>query len=88
LRGVGAIFDLAQILSLVLISTRKLFITPTPRNLKEFSRPPDFDYPVYYNIHLFFFTVGMLYSVIAPLILLFCFAYFGLALVVYRYQLM
>ncbi|RIA90619.1 hypothetical protein C1645_823153 [Glomus cerebriforme] len=88
LRGVGAIFDLAQIISLVLTRIKKLFIQPTPRNLKEFSRPPDFDYPVYYNIHLFFFTVGMLYSVIAPLILFFCAAYFSLALLVYRYQLM
>lgn len=88
LRGVGAIFDLAQIVSLILISIKRLFVQPTPRNIKEFSRPPDFDYPVYYNIHLFFFTVGMLYSVIAPLILFFCFAYFSLALLVYRYQLM
>jgi hypothetical protein len=88
LRGVGAIFDLAQIISLIIINVKKLFVQPTPRNIKEFSRPPDFDYPVYYNIHLFFFTVGMLYSVIAPLILFFCFTYFSLALLVYRYQLM
>ncbi|CAI2170436.1 19995_t:CDS:2 [Funneliformis geosporum] len=88
LRGVGAIFDLAQIISLIITYVKKLFVRPTPRNLKEFSRPPDFDYPVYYNIHLFFFTVGILYSVIAPLILFFCFAYFSLASLVYRYQLM
>jgi len=88
LRGVGVIFDLAQIISLIISYVKKLFVRPTPRNIKEFSRPPDFDYPVYYNVHLFFFTVGLLYSVIAPLILLFCFLYFGLAILVYRYQLM
>ncbi|CAJ0629710.1 718_t:CDS:2 [Entrophospora sp. SA101] len=88
LRGVAAIFDLAQMFSLVWTFLKKIFITPTPRNIKEFSRPPDFDYPVYYNIHLFFFSVGIIYSVIAPLILFFCFTYFALAYLVYRYQLM
>lgn len=88
LRGVGAIFDLAQIISLIITNVKRFFVRPTPRNLKEFSRPPDFDYPVYYNIHLFFFTIGILYSVIAPLILFFCFTYFSLASLVYKYQLM
>ncbi|CAJ0828201.1 43_t:CDS:10 [Entrophospora sp. SA101] len=45
LRGVAAIFDLAQMFSLVWTFLKKIFITPTPRNIKEFSRPPDFDYP-------------------------------------------
>ncbi|KAF0442744.1 DUF221-domain-containing protein [Gigaspora margarita] len=88
LRGVAAVFDLAQIASLVMKFLSRRFVKPTPRNLKEFSRPPDFDYPVYYNLHLFFFTIGILYSVIAPFILFFCFTYFALAYLIYRYQLM
>ncbi|CAG8571374.1 3957_t:CDS:2 [Cetraspora pellucida] len=88
LRGVGAIIDLAQVASLMMKFIKRRFVKPTPRNLKEFSRPPDFDYPEYYNLHLFFFTIGILYSVISPLILFFCFAYFALAYLIYRYQLM
>nr|CAG8564674.1 9253_t:CDS:10 [Entrophospora candida] len=37
LRGVAAIFDLAQMFSLVWTFLMKIFITPTPRNIKEFS---------------------------------------------------
>ncbi|CAG8623690.1 708_t:CDS:2, partial [Racocetra fulgida] len=46
LRGVGAVFDLAQVASLMIKFIKRRFVKPTPRNLKEFSRPPDFDYPV------------------------------------------
>ncbi|CAG8475724.1 4639_t:CDS:10 [Diversispora eburnea] len=88
LRGVGVIFDLAQIASLLIKFVKGLYVTQTPRNIMEYSRPPDFDYAVYYNIHLFFFTIGILYCVIAPVILLFCAAYFALAYLIYRYQLM
>ncbi|CAG8472360.1 10585_t:CDS:2 [Dentiscutata erythropus] len=56
LRGVAAVFDLAQVASLVLKFIQRRVVRPTPRNLKEFSRPPDFDYPVYYNLHLYVFT--------------------------------
>lgn len=54
----------------------------------EFTRPPVFDYPLYYNVLLFFFTVGLLYSVIAPLVLPFTLLYFLLATVVFKYLLM
>jgi hypothetical protein len=88
LSGLFAVWDLAQFVQLGYIWFKKKILSPTPRNLKELSIPPDFDYPVYYNIHLFFFTLGILYSVIAPLILLFCYLYYALAYLVYRYQLM
>ncbi|RIA91460.1 hypothetical protein C1645_724172 [Glomus cerebriforme] len=88
LSGLFAAWDLAQFVQLIYIWFKKKILSPTPRNLKELSIPQGFDYPVYYNIHLFFFTVGILYSVIAPLILLFCYLYYTLAYLVYRYQLM
>ncbi|RHZ87104.1 hypothetical protein Glove_40g12 [Diversispora epigaea] len=88
LRGVGVIFDLAQIASLLIKFSKGLYVTQTPRNVMEYSRPPDFDYSVYYNVHMFFFTIGILYCVIAPIILIFCVSYFSLAYLVYRYQLM
>ncbi len=88
LRGLAAVWDLAQLVQLVYVWFKKKILSPTPRNLKELAIPPEFDYPVYYNIHLFFLTLGILYSVIAPLILFFCYIYFALAYLVYRYQLM
>ncbi|RGB38934.1 hypothetical protein C1646_755152 [Rhizophagus diaphanus] len=88
LSGLFAVWDLAQLVQLIYIWFKKKLLSPTPRNLKELSMPPDFDYPVYYNTHLFFFTLGILYSVIAPLILVFCYLYYVLAYLVYRYQLM
>lgn len=88
LRGLGIILDLAQIVALVTITLRKVFTHPTPRQLREFTRPPDFDYPLFYNILLFFFTVGLLYSVVAPLMLPFTLFYFVLCTMVFRYLLM
>ncbi|CAG8485927.1 16083_t:CDS:2 [Acaulospora morrowiae] len=85
LRGAGTFIELAQFAALVIKKIKRFFITETPRNMKEFSRPPNFDYAVYYNLHLFFFTVGMMYSVIAPAILFFCLLYFELAYLTYRY---
>ncbi|POG59516.1 hypothetical protein GLOIN_2v1467303 [Rhizophagus irregularis DAOM 181602=DAOM 197198] len=85
LSGLFAVWDLAQLVQLIYIWFKKKLLSPTPRNLKELSMPPDFDYPVYYNTHLFFFTLGILYSVIAPLILVFCYLYYVLAYLVYRY---
>ncbi|RUP43321.1 hypothetical protein BC936DRAFT_137342 [Jimgerdemannia flammicorona] len=88
LRGLGVVLDLAQAVALVTITLRKIFTKPTPRQLRELTRPPDFDYPLFYNVMLFFFTVGLLYSVIAPLVLPFTLVYFLLSTVVFRYLLM
>ncbi|CAG8521956.1 8621_t:CDS:10 [Funneliformis mosseae] len=52
LRGLFAVWDLAQFFQLVYVWFKKKVISPTPRNLKELIIPPEFDYPVYYNIHL------------------------------------
>lgn len=57
-------------------------------HIKEFTRPTAFDYPLFYNILLFFFTVGLVYSVIAPLVLPFTMMYFLLATMVFKYLLM
>jgi len=54
----------------------------------EFTRPTAFDYPLFYNVLLFFFTVGLIYSVIAPLVLPFTMLYFLLATMVFKYLLM
>ncbi|CAG8522184.1 3679_t:CDS:2, partial [Acaulospora colombiana] len=87
LRGAGTLIELAQFAVLLIKKIKILLTTETPRNKKELSRPPDFKYAVYYNLHLFIFTIVMLYSVIAPVILIFCLLYFELAYLTYKYQL-
>ncbi|KAI8334465.1 hypothetical protein BD560DRAFT_340662, partial [Blakeslea trispora] len=88
LKGLGIIVDLAQVVVLLRVTVRKLFTQPSPRQLQEFTRPSPFDYPLFYNVLLFFFTVGLVYSVIAPLVLPFTLMYFLLATMVFKYLLM
>ncbi|CAO3641975.1 unnamed protein product [Mucor fragilis] len=88
LKGLGVIVDLAQVVVLLTVTLRKLFTRPSPRQLQEFTRPTAFDYPLFYNVLLFFFTVGLIYSVIAPLVLPFTMLYFLLATMVFKYLLM
>ncbi|KAI8140616.1 hypothetical protein BJV82DRAFT_621820 [Fennellomyces sp. T-0311] len=88
LKGLGVIMDLAQIFALITITLRKLFMNPSPRQLQEFTRPSPFDYALFYNILIFFFTIGLVYSVIAPLVLPFTLIYFLLATMVFKYLLM
>ncbi|KAG2219661.1 hypothetical protein INT45_011845 [Circinella minor] len=88
LKGLGVILDLAQIFALITITVRKLFMNPSPRQLQELTRPSPFDYALYYNILIFFFTIGLVYSVIAPLVLPFTLGYFLLATMVFKYLLM
>ncbi|ORZ09882.1 hypothetical protein BCR42DRAFT_116808 [Absidia repens] len=88
LKGLGSIIDLAQIFVLVSITLRKLFTKPSPRQLQEMTRPTQFDYPVFYNLLIFFFTIGLIYSVISPLVLPFAMVYFMLATMVFKYLLM
>ncbi|KAI8092423.1 uncharacterized protein B0P05DRAFT_568565 [Gilbertella persicaria] len=88
LKGLGVIVDLAQVVVLITVTLRKFFTQPSPRQLQEFTRPSPFDYPLFYNVLLFFFTVGLIYSVIAPLVLPFTLMYFILATMVFKYLLM
>ncbi|KAI7895415.1 uncharacterized protein EV154DRAFT_599321 [Mucor mucedo] len=88
LKGLGVIVDLAQVAVLLTVTLRKLFTRPSPRQLQEFTRPTAFDFPLFYNVLLFFFTVGLVYSVIAPLVLPFTMMYFLLATMVFKYLLM
>ncbi|KAI8379715.1 uncharacterized protein BYT42DRAFT_569744 [Radiomyces spectabilis] len=88
LKGLGVIMELAQLFALLSVTLRKLFTRPSPRQLQEFTRPTAFDYPLYYNVLIFFFTVGLVYSVIAPLVLPFTLMYLLLATMVFRYLLM
>ncbi|CAO3612958.1 unnamed protein product [Cunninghamella blakesleeana] len=87
-KGLGLTMELCQVLPLLIITIRKWISRPSPRQLREFARPPVFDYPQGYCLLVFFFTIALLYSAMAPLVLPFALLYFSIASLVYKYMLM
>jgi hypothetical protein len=87
-KALGITMDLAQLVPLLTITIRKLITRPSPRQLQEIAKPPEFGYPQNYNLLLFFFTVGLVFSVMSPLILPFTLAYFLIATMTFRYLLL
>ncbi|KAG0268493.1 hypothetical protein DFQ27_006558 [Actinomortierella ambigua] len=85
LRNFGALLDLFQLISLFTYWAKASL---TPRQAKALDKPPVFDFPLYFSSHLFLLTVALLYSVMAPLALVFATVYFSLSCLVYKYQLM
>ncbi|KAJ9214457.1 hypothetical protein DTO166G4_3861 [Paecilomyces variotii] len=77
-RNLGAMIDLAQLLSLVWIWFSKTFLSPTPRQTIQWTAPPPFDYASYYNYFLFYATVALCFSTLQPVVLLATALYFGL----------
>ncbi|GAA5992952.1 hypothetical protein JCM5350_003057 [Sporobolomyces pararoseus] len=88
LRGASALFDLAQIISLLLVWFRTRMFGRTPREIREWTKPPIFDFPVYYSNHLLTVAVSLVYAPIAPLVVAFGAIAFGVSCWVYKYQLM
>lgn len=88
IKALGITMEMAQVLPLLLITLRKWITRPSPRKLRALAQPPEFDYPQGYNLLLFFFTIALLYSCIAPLVLPFALLYFSIGSVVYKYMLM
>ncbi|ORX44793.1 DUF221-domain-containing protein [Hesseltinella vesiculosa] len=86
--GLGLTMELCQLVPLVTLLIKKWLTRPSPRQLHEYSQPPPFDYAQAYSILVFFFTIALLYSVMAPLILPFTLLYFSIASMVYKYTLM
>ena len=88
LRGFLAIFDLAQIINLVWITIRTHVFGRTPRDIREWTQPPEFEYAIYYSNLLFMGVVGLVFAPIAPLVTVGAAVVFWLSSVVYKYQLM
>ncbi|ORZ15274.1 hypothetical protein BCR42DRAFT_376416 [Absidia repens] len=88
IKGLGLTMELCQMMPLAILTIRKWISRPSPRQLREYARPPPFDYPQGYSILVFFFTIALLYSAMAPLILPFALMYFTIASLVYKYMLM
>ncbi|KAI9308758.1 hypothetical protein BJ944DRAFT_236715 [Cunninghamella echinulata] len=88
MKGLGLTMELCQVLPLMILTIRKWISRPSPRQLREYARPPPFDYPQGYSLLVFFFTIALLYSAMAPLVLPFALMYFSIASLVYKYMLM
>ncbi|KAK4513273.1 uncharacterized protein ATC70_011841 [Mucor velutinosus] len=88
LKSLTLTMDLAMLVPLLTITIRKFITRPSPRELRELAKPPEFNYPQNYNLLLFFFTIALVYSAMSPLILPFALVYFAVASMVYKYMLM
>jgi hypothetical protein len=88
LRGFLVIFDLAQILNLVWTSFKTHVFGRTPRDIREWTQPPEFQYAVYYSNILFMATVALVFAPLAPLVALAGAVVFWMGSWVYKYQLM
>ncbi|BGP43319.1 hypothetical protein JCM10450v2_007469 [Rhodotorula kratochvilovae] len=88
LRGASACFDLAQIISLFLVWSKTHLFGRTPREIREATKPPFFDFPVYYSNSLLLVVVALVYAPIAPLVALFGVAAFAISYWVGKYNLL
>ncbi|KDQ20055.1 hypothetical protein BOTBODRAFT_41304 [Botryobasidium botryosum FD-172 SS1] len=88
LRGFLVLFDLAQVVSLIWIFFKTRLFGRTPRDIREWTQPPDFQYAVFYSNLLFMAAVGLIYAPLAPLVALGACVVFWLSSFVYKYQLM
>ncbi|TFL07149.1 DUF221-domain-containing protein [Pterulicium gracile] len=88
LRGFLVLFDLAQIINLVWIFIKTHLFGRTPRDIREWTQPPEFEYAIYFSNLLFMAAVGLVFAPLAPLVSAACMVVFWLSSWVYKYQLM
>ncbi|KIY50261.1 DUF221-domain-containing protein [Fistulina hepatica ATCC 64428] len=88
LRGFLVVFDLAQIFNLVWISFKTHAFGRTPRDIREWTQPPEFRYAIYYSNILFMGTVALVFAPLAPLVAIEAAVVFWISSFVYKYQLM
>ncbi|KAG6335495.1 hypothetical protein ID866_3602 [Astraeus odoratus] len=88
MRGFLTVFDLAQVLNLVWTSFKTRIFGRTPRDIREWTQPQDFEYAIYYSNFLFMGTVALVFAPLAPLVALAGAIVFWMSSWVYKYQLM
>ncbi|KAJ6624302.1 hypothetical protein B0H10DRAFT_2006745 [Mycena sp. CBHHK59/15] len=88
LRGFLVIFDLAQIINLLWISFKTRVFGRTPRDIREWTQPPTFEYAIYYTNLLFIGAIGLMFAPLVPLVALAAAIVFWISSWVYKYQLM
>ncbi|EJD08059.1 DUF221-domain-containing protein [Fomitiporia mediterranea MF3/22] len=87
LRGFIAVFDLIQGLRLMTIWFKKRILGRTPRDIRELSKPPRFDYADYYSNILFMCAVALAFAPLVPLMPVAAAVVFWIFSIVYKYQL-
>ncbi|KAI5805546.1 hypothetical protein DFH27DRAFT_590686 [Peziza echinospora] len=75
-RNMGAVLDLAQIVSLLWGSFARKLLCPTPRQIIQHTAPPTFEFATYYNYFLFYFSIALVFATLQPLMLPIAFLYF------------
>ena len=88
LRGFLVFFDLAQLANLIFVFFKKHMFGRTPRDYQEYTKPPPFEYAVYYSSMLFMTCVGLVYAPIAPLVAAAALVIFLISAFIQKYQLM
>ncbi|KZT53055.1 DUF221-domain-containing protein [Calocera cornea HHB12733] len=88
LRGFLVFFDLAQLINLVWIFIRTHVFGRTPRDIRDWTKPPSFDYAIYFSNVLFMATVALLYAPLAPLVPVLAAVVMWIMSFIYKYQLM
>lgn len=86
LRFFVATFDMSQVIKLLSTWMLSAFLGRTPRDIREFTKPPSFDYAIYYANLLFLFAVGMLYATLTPLVLAFVAGCAWASFFIYKYM--
>ncbi|KAJ7188676.1 hypothetical protein C8R46DRAFT_27864 [Mycena filopes] len=88
LRGFLVLFDLAQIVNLLWLSFKTRAFGRTPRDIREWTQPPEFQYAIYYTNILFMGSVGLVFAPLAPLVALAAAVVLWMSSIVEKYQLM
>ncbi|KAI6046451.1 hypothetical protein EDC04DRAFT_2888120 [Pisolithus marmoratus] len=84
LRGFLTVFDLAQVVNLVWVFFKKKVFGRTPRDIREWTQPAEFEYAIYYSI----LAIALVFAPLAPLVALAGAVVFWASSWVYKYQLM
>ncbi|GAA96278.1 uncharacterized protein L969DRAFT_43529 [Mixia osmundae IAM 14324] len=87
-RTFAAFFDLAQVVNIGWIWLRTRLFGRTPRDIKDWTKPREFDTPVYTGDYLLMVAVALVYAPLAPLVTLFAAVSFFLSTFVYKYQML
>ncbi|KAJ9101756.1 hypothetical protein QFC21_003095 [Naganishia friedmannii] len=88
LRGFLVIFEIVQLIKLLLLSVQRLLFAKTPRDIKEYTKPPFFEYAIVLTNMLFLAAIGMVYAPLAPLVCLGVTLVFWVSSAIYKYQLL
>ncbi|KAK6354769.1 hypothetical protein TWF696_003905 [Orbilia brochopaga] len=77
-RNLGALLDLVQLVTLIWRWYSRKFLSPTPREMIEWSAPQQMDFASYYNYFLYYATIAFTFAPVQPLVIPVACLYFTL----------